>query len=180
MLEEIDRLSQLLEQLLLVSQADAGMVELHRSSVDIARLVRSVVALLEPLAEEKAQQIQLRIENEAYLLVDETFIRQAIINVLHNAIKFSSPQSEIKVDMCADSGGSVAISIRDGGPGIAPEYVGRVFDRFYRCDNGRSRNGGFGLGLAISQWAVRAHGGQIEVESTVGQGSTFRIVLPSA
>jgi heavy metal sensor kinase len=180
MLEELSRLSQLLEQLLLVSQADAGMVELHCSPVPIGRLVRSIVALLEPLAEEKAQQIYLRIENEVDLQLDEMFIRQAIINVLHNAIKFAPPQSEITVDVRDGGGRDLAISVRDNGPGIAAEDVGRVFDRFYRCDNGRSRGGGFGLGLAISQWAVRAHGGDILVESTVGRGSTFRIVLPAA
>ena len=87
------------------------------------------------------------------------FIRQAIINVLHNAIKFAPPQSEITVDVRDGGGRDLAISVRDNGPGIAAEDVGRVFDRFYRCDNGRSRGGGFGLGLAISQWAVRAHGG---------------------
>lgn len=180
MLEELGRLSQLLEQLLLVSQADAGMVELHRSSVGIGRVVRNAVALLEPLAQEKAQQIKVAIETDADLQVDETFIRQAIINVLHNAIKFAPPQTDITVQVRGDCEREVAVCIRDSGPGIAAEHLGRVFDRFFRCDNGRSRRGGFGLGLAISQWAVRAHGGHIEVESTIGEGSTFRIVLPAA
>jgi heavy metal sensor kinase len=179
MLEELGRLSQLLEQLLLVSQADAGMVELHRSTVAAGRLVRDAVALLQPLAEEKAQQIDLKIENDADVNLDQTFIRQAIINVLHNAIKFAPPHSRIMVEVRRDREDEVAISITDAGPGIAPEHISRVCDRFFRCDNSRSRrDGGFGLGLSISDWAVRAHGGTIEVDSAPGRGSTFRIALP--
>jgi len=180
MLEELGRLSQLLEQLLLVSQADAGMLELRRSRVGIGRLVRNAVALLEPLAAEKAQRIDVAIERDADLQVDETFIRHAIINVLHNAIKFAPPHTDIAVAVRGDRQRELAVCIRDNGPGIAAEHLSRIFDRFFRCDNGRSRHGGFGLGLAISQWAVRAHGGRIEVESTIGEGSTFRIVLPAA
>jgi two-component system OmpR family sensor kinase len=75
----------------------------------------------------------------------------------------------------------VAISVRDEGPGIAPEHTSRIFDRFYRVDQGRSREaGGFGLGLAIAQWAVQAHNGSIGLSSAPGEGSTFRIILPVA
>jgi heavy metal sensor kinase len=179
MLEELGRLSQLLEQLLLVSQADAGMVELHRSAVPVGRLIRDAIALLAPLAEDKAQQIQLTMEQDTELQVDETFIRQAIINILHNAIKYAPRGSAITVEVRPDREHEVAISVTDAGPGIDAEHLKRVFDRFFRCDNGRSRrDGGFGLGLAICQWAVRAHGGFIEVNSSIGGGSTFRIVLP--
>ena len=132
-----------------------------------------------PLAEDKAQQIDLTIKQDTELQVDETFIRQAIINILHNAIKYSPRDSAITVEVRPDGEHEVAICVTDTGPGIDPEHLSRVFDRFFRCDNGRSRrDGGFGLGLAISQWAVRAHGGFIEVNSNIGGGSTFRIVLP--
>jgi signal transduction histidine kinase len=75
----------------------------------------------------------------------------------------------------------MSVSVRDSGPGIAPEHAQRIFDRFYRVDQGRSRDaGGFGLGLSIAQWAVQAHHGQIRVESAKGEGSTFRITIPVA
>jgi heavy metal sensor kinase len=180
-LEELSRLAQLLDQLLLISQADAGVLELRRSPVPVAALVRDVVALLHPLADDKGQEIELRIEGDADPPLDAIFIRQAIINVLHNAIKYAPPRSKIEVLVGRRAGHELSISITDAGPGIATEHIGRIFERFYRCDGARSRHeGGFGLGLAVSQWAVSAHGGSIEVESTIGRGSTFRIALPAA
>ena len=179
MLEELGRLSQLLEQLLLVSQADAGMVALHRTTIAVGPLIRDAATLLEPLAEEKGQHMDVTIECDANLSIDPVFIRQAIINILHNAIKFAPGNSRIAVEVSRERERELAICITDAGPGIAPEHLSRVFDRFFRCDNGRGRkDGGCGLGLAISAWAVRAHGGTIAVESALGQGSTFRIVLP--
>jgi len=105
-------------------------------------------------------------------------LRQAVTNVLHNAIRYSPAQSRIRIGFEVASE-SVTITIADEGPGIAPEHIGRIFDRFYRVDKARARaGGGYGLGLAIAKSSVERQGGRVEVESIVGRGSTFRIRVP--
>jgi heavy metal sensor kinase len=178
MLEETDRLGRLVEGLLTLSRADGGNVVLKREAVDLVELARDVAVHLGVLAEEKRQSVAVEASGPVPAWVDRLVIRQALINLLDNAIKYTPP------------GGSVRISIRNGGPGptvevadtgsgIPPEHHNRVFDRFYRIDKARSRDlGGAGLGLSIARWAVEAHGGRIDLESVEGRGSTFRMMLP--
>jgi heavy metal sensor kinase len=178
MLEELNRLSQLVDQLLMISRADSGAIELRRSSVSAVELARDAVSLLQPLAEEKSQQLTLTETPDAQVTVDPIFIRQAVINVVHNAVKYSPPDSTVSVRV-APVEDTVVIEVEDSGPGIPPEHADRIFDRFYRVDEGRARSqGGFGLGLAIAQWAVTAHGGTIGVLNAAGGGCNFRITLP--
>jgi signal transduction histidine kinase len=107
-------------------------------------------------------------------------LRQAIINVVDNAIKYSAEKAHIRVVVAAHLQGAT-LDVIDTGPGIAPQHHGHIFDRFYRVDTARSRaRGGTGLGLSIARWAVVAHGGRIELESEEGKGSTFRIGLPAS
>jgi heavy metal sensor kinase len=179
MLEEVNRLTRLVDELLMISRADSGSLRLARSSVDVGELVRQTIALMEPLAEEKEQRLILADEEDAVIQADPVFLRQALINVVHNAIKYSPSGATTTLRIGKEGGRSVVISVEDAGPGIASEHVAHIFDRFYRVDQGRSREaGGFGLGLAIAQWAVQAHKGEISVKSAPGAGSTFRIVLP--
>jgi len=99
------------------------------------------------------------------------------VNILDNAVKYTPRGGAVSVGL-SESGGAVTIAVADSGPGIAPEHREKVFGRFYRIDEARSReSGGAGLGLAIAKWAVEAMGGRIELESREGSGSTFRIVL---
>ncbi|HEY2016886.1 MAG TPA: ATP-binding protein [Bryobacteraceae bacterium] len=180
-LEETNRLTQLIDELLMISRADSGAIELHRSTVAAGDMARDAVSLLEPLADEKQQQISITGSIEARIEVDSIFIRQALVNVLHNAIKYSPPRSLISVHIARSQSDDVTIEVRDSGPGIAAEHAERIFDRFYRVDHGRARSeGGFGLGLAIAQWAVRAHGGIIAVSNAPEGGSIFQIALPMA
>jgi heavy metal sensor kinase len=179
MLEEVGRLTTLIDELLMISRADSGAIQLQRSNVDVRALVRDTVALLDPIAEEKRQRIVLRGQDDGVVYADPVLVRQALVNILHNAIKYSPGGTEITVQLDTVGLESIAISVRDAGPGIAPEHLTRVFDRFYRVDHGRSRlEGGFGLGLSIAQWVIHAHEGKIEIASLPGHGSTFKITLP--
>lgn len=179
MLEEVNRLTRLIDELLLISRGDSGAIRLNYAQVDVFELVRDTVTLLAPLAEEKQQLLVLTGAPIAMVQADPIFLRQALVNIIHNAIKYSPPRTTTSLCVEKEDARSVAISVRDSGPGIGPEHASRIFDRFYRVDQGRSRDaGGFGLGLAIAQWAVHAHRGSIGLSSVPGEGSTFRIILP--
>jgi heavy metal sensor kinase len=179
MLEEVNRLTRLVDELLMISRGDSGTIRLNFSSVLIFGLVRETVALLEPLADEKEQRLVLSGDTIATVNADPVFLRQALLNVLHNAIKYSPRGAVTALSVHKEDPHRVVIAISDKGRGIPEEHHHRIFDRFYRVDAGRSRDaGGFGLGLSIAQWAVQAHGGIISVASCVGEGSTFRISLP--
>lgn len=181
MLEEVNRLTRLVDDLLMISRGDAGAIRLSRSRVGLLELARDTAALLEPLAEEKQQTLKVAGDQEAVVDGDPVFLRQALVNVVHNAIKYSPPHAATSLRIEREGDRQVSISVTDAGPGIAPEHAERIFDRFYRIDTGRSREaGGFGLGLSIAQWAIQSHNGTIRVSSAPGKGSTFRITLPSA
>jgi two-component system phosphate regulon sensor histidine kinase PhoR len=106
---------------------------------------------------------------------------QVLGNLIDNAIKYGRENGHILVSACLGAGGTVEVSVKDDGPGIPVEAKERVFERFFRVDKGRSREqGGTGLGLAIVKNVVRAHGGDVHVESTPGQGAEFRFTLPAA
>lgn len=180
MLEEAARLTSLVDQLLMISRADAGAVTLSRSVFSLPELAREAAALLEPLVEENDQELLLENAAPAWVEADRTVIRQAIVNLLHNAIKYSPAGSKITVRVGETTQGKVTFAVQDSGPGIPSEHAERIFDRFYRLDNSRARAaGGFGLGLAIGQWAVKANGGNLTVASSPGGGSIFTIELPA-
>ncbi len=177
MLEDAERLSGLLDSLLLLSRAEAGQVELARRPTDLGDLVRGVVDECAVLADEKQQTVIV----DARALqahVDPSVLRLALANLLHNAIRYTPSGGRIDVRVSVDDGRAV-VSVRDTGPGIAPEHHTRLFDRFYRVDRGRAREtGGSGLGLSIAHWAAAAHGGCITVNSAPGRGSTFSLEVP--
>jgi len=179
MLEEVDRLSHLVDSLLVLSRADTG-VALGRQGTGLLDLTRESAALLEILADEKGQRIDVRGDPSARADVDRLILRQALINLIDNAIKYSPRGGSIGIDVRRDPDGRSVIEVSDEGPGIPEAHRSQVFERFYRVDKARSRDeGGAGLGLSIALWAVKAHGGEIEVSSEEGKGSTFRVVLPA-
>lgn len=178
-LEETDRLVQLVEALLQLSRADAGEVELWREPLDLAGLAEETVELLSVLAEEKEQRLFLEIRERPVVTVDRTSARQALVNLLDNAIKYTPTGSAIRLTVGLFTSGEAMVEIADSGPGIPEDDLDRIFDRFYRVDTGRSREkGGAGLGLSIVKWAIEINGGSIEVESELGQGSVFRVLFP--
>jgi signal transduction histidine kinase len=132
------------------------------------------------LAEERNQQVTVEVADGVCVTADRLVLREAITNVVDNAIKYSPKGSGIVIRVRAEDARAM-IEVVDEGPGIAAEHRERIFDRFVRLDEGRSRDaGGTGLGLAIAKWAVDVNGGQISVESRPTGGSVFRIVLPTA
>jgi heavy metal sensor kinase len=178
MLEEVDRLTNLVDTLLRLSYGDAGTVRLRRASLDLGQLTRDVVASLGILAEERHQVLSLQIVDGVRINADQLVLREAITNVVDNAIKYSPQASTIDVRVGTD-GSRAVLTVADQGPGIASEHRDRIFDRFFRLDEGRSRDeGGAGLGLAIAKWAVGASGGHIMVEGGPQGGALFRITLP--
>jgi len=181
MLEEVDRLARLVENLLLLTRAEAGRIPVTRATVDLRELVAGVSDGLRVLAEEKTQELIVELSGPLTVHCDATVLRQGITNLLHNAIKFTPPKGLIRIAATSTASGDAAIEVQDSGPGIPAADQQRVFERFYRVDQARSRDsGGTGLGLAIARWAVEASGGRIELESLKGQGALFRVVLPRA
>ena len=179
MLEEVDRLTRLVESLLVLSRADAGQVQLQRADVSLLALAQEATALVEVLAEEKRQRIALEGDTRAVVSVDRLILRQAIVNLVDNAIKYSPADSQILVQARASDDGHATLEVTDQGPGVPPEHLSHIFDRFYRTDAARARQwGGAGLGLSIARWAVEAHGGEIGLRSEGARGSTFWIRLP--
>jgi len=179
-LEESDRLRQLVDALLVLSRADTGETGLQREAIDLAELARETVDFLNVLAEEKHQTIRIIASEKAIAKVDRASVRQAITNLLDNAIKYAPEESDIRISVGVTGHDEAFVEIADNGSGIPEQDLPRIFDRFYRVDKGRSRErGGAGLGLSIAKWAVEINGGRIEVESTHHQGSVFRVLFPA-
>jgi len=176
MLEEADRLARLVDTLLVLSRADAGAVRLNLERTDLRALTDEVTGQVEVLAEEKRQVLSIEAPARVETLADRIILRQALLNLLDNAIKHSPEGGHIRV-LVGQRADTPFIEVVDNGPGIPPEHQEAIFQRFYRVDPARARGaGGVGLGLCIARWAVELHGGRVELESEEGKGSTFRIV----
>jgi heavy metal sensor kinase len=177
MLEEAQRLTELTEALLTLARTESGPMQLQVETLDVAEIARQVTQSLAILAADKEQGLEVEEANVA-AMTDRTLLRQALLNIVHNAIRHSPVKSHIDVRIRRGDREAI-IEVTDQGPGIAAEHRLKVFDRFFRADSGRSRSdGGFGLGLAIAKASVERCGGKIEVDSEPGRGSTFRLRLP--
>lgn len=180
MLEEVSRLTTIVESLLTLSRADAGQIKIQVSVFPVMALVREAAALLEVLIEEKHLTFTLTGDESLGAQGDRLYVRQAIVNVLHNAVKFTPAGGTIRARVARWGGSSVELSVTDSGPGIPAEQSLKVFERFYRVDEARSGDDkGAGLGLSVAQWAVEANEGEIGVANSPGGGATFWIRLPA-
>lgn len=175
--EEVARMSRLVDDLLTLAHADEGRLQLQPAPVRPAEVAASVVAKLRPMAQTK--RITLSLEGDSPpVQADRSRLAQVLTNLVDNAVKYTAPGGAVRMRVWSDAD-SVGVSAHDTGPGIAPEALPRVFDRFFRVDTARSRGlGGSGLGLAICKEIAQAHGGRIWVESEPGVGSTFTLTLP--
>lgn len=180
MLEEVDRLSRLADELLAIARAEGGQAQYSFEALDLSRVATDVAEQLEVLAEEREQRLVLKTDAEVVVMGDRLTLRQALMNLIDNAIKYSPERSQVTVTVRSTATIAV-VEVEDQGAGIAPEHVDRIFERFYRIDPSRSREmGGTGLGLSLVKLTAEAHGARVEVESTVGEGSTFRLYVPLA
>jgi signal transduction histidine kinase len=179
--EEVDRLSRMAENLLVLAQADEGRLALLTSPVALRDAVEGAVRLLRPLAEANGVRLEVRCDRDGWdaeAEADPERLQQVLRNFLDNAIAFTPPGGAVRVEAWA-RGDEVGVTVIDDGPGIPAEARAHIFDRFYRADPSRSRDGGgSGLGLAICSEIARAHGGRVWVDSAEGRGSAFSIALP--
>ena len=179
MLEEAQRLTELTEALLTLARTESGHVQAHAESLSLAEVVREVTQSVGILATDKEQELQVHGEAEVLATADRTLLRQALLNIVHNAIRYSPAKSRITLNVRRTEREAI-VEVVDQGPGIDATHRVKVFDRFFRVDTGRSRSeGGHGLGLAIAKASIERCGGRIEVDSEPGRGSTFRIRLPT-
>lgn len=177
-LEEVDRLSKVVKNLLDLSRAETGQIALEIEFLNLSTLVDEISDDAEILAEEKEITVERSIEANVRLFVDKVKFHQAFLNVIENAIKYTEAGGHIFVGV-RKVGLDALIEVRDSGEGIPAEDLDKIFDRFYRVDKSRTSSiSGHGLGLSIVKWIVEAHRGKIWAESQSGQGSTFYIRLP--
>jgi len=172
--DETARMRRMVNDLLLLAQADAGL-KLYLQPVELDTLLLDVYRQAQVM--NGSVTVRLGAEDVALVLGDADRLRQLLLNLVVNALKYTPAGGEVVLGM-RRSDGWAQISVQDTGVGIAPEDLPHIFERFYRADPSRGRSGGSGLGLAIALWIAQAHGGRIEVESGLGKGSTFILWLP--
>ncbi len=178
-LEEINRITAIVNDLLTVAQGEAGALEVRRETVALSDLAGSIVETVQVLAEDKKVTLEASIEPGVRVTGDSIRLSQLMLNLLDNAIKHSSPGQTVRL-LLEKNGGGPTLKVEDSGCGIAEKDLPHIFDRFFRTDRSRSRQvPGSGLGLSISKWIVDAHGGSISVASKLGSGSVFTVQLPS-
>ncbi|MDB4908273.1 MAG: ATP-binding region ATPase domain protein [Gemmatimonadetes bacterium] len=185
-LQEVARMSNLVDSLLTLARADEGRFDLHREPVQLEPLIRDVFETAVILGEEAGVSVTLPLVEDGMVLGDRTRLRQLYLNIVTNALKYTSRGGKVEITLSHRNNGEIAVAVRDTGVGISAADLPHIFDRFWRADRARSRRapegggerGGFGLGLSISQWIVTAHGGTLSVQSRLGRGSIFTVLLP--
>lgn len=177
-LEEVERLTNVVQGLLDLSRADSGQITLTLEPLDLSSLVRSVVSSVSVLADAKHIFILPAIQADVIVNGDDIRLHQALLNVIENAVKYTPEGGRVEV-ACVATGTEAVVTVTDSGPGIPQHSVAHIFDRFYRVDQARSQEiVGTGLGLSITRWIIDAHQGSITVQSDEGKGTTFTIRLP--
>ncbi len=177
-LEEIDRMVRIVDELLFLSRADLGEVRIESQPVRLDALVEDVQRQAAVLGQDLDVQITAGTVEPVTVQGDELRLHELLLNLVDNAVKYSRPGGKVVLALARD-GATARLSVTDDGIGISAEAQSRIFDRFYRADDARAHaREGTGLGLAICKWIVEAHHGRIEVQSAVGQGSQFTVVLP--
>jgi signal transduction histidine kinase len=182
-LQETARMSDLVDSLLTLARADEGRFDIYPLPIELEPLVREVYETAVILGEDAGLRLSLPTLENAVVMGDRTRLRQLLLNLVTNAIKYTPSGGRVELTVVRRPDDEIAITVRDTGIGISASDLPHVFDRFWRADRVRSRaseRGGFGLGLSISQWIVQAHGGTITVQSRLGRGSLFTVVLPTA
>ena len=188
-MQEIARMSDLVDSLLTLARADEGRFDLHREPLQLEPLVRDVFETAVILGEDAGVTVSLPLVEDAAVMGDGTRLRQLFLNLITNAIKYTPRGGHVEITLSVRNNNEIGFAVRDTGVGIAAADLPHIFDRFWRADKARSRRaaadlrgvterGGFGLGLAIAQWIAQAHGGTLTAQSRLGKGSIFTVLLP--
>jgi len=177
-IEECDRLLDMINTMLMISKAEAGVDHLTREEIGLSGLIREACKLFEPAAEDKGITLSCDVAGRSHFFGDSRMIQRMLSNLLDNAIKYTLSGGPVIISM-TENDAQVVVSVKDTGIGISPKDLPHIFERFYRCDQSRSQTG-IGLGLSLAKAIARAHGGDITATSTPNQGSTFTITLPKS
>jgi heavy metal sensor kinase len=178
-MEDVERLSQIVRALLLLSQSESGQVALQREPVEMAGLVAGVVDQFQIPAEVGRVTLEADLPGPAWTNGDRLQLERLVSNLLSNAVKYTPPGGWVRVRLGSGEAG-VTLAVEDTGRGIPAEHLPHIYDRFYRVPDGApDPDKGLGLGLSFVSWIVKAHGGQIEVASAAGEGTRFAITLPA-
>ncbi|MFO7883844.1 MAG: ATP-binding protein [Desulfobacteraceae bacterium] len=175
-IEEADTLLDMINTMLVISRTDAGEGEFFIEQTDLTALVSSACELFLPVAQDRKIDFQYTIEKNCTIMADRRMIQRAVSNLIDNALKYTPAGGNVTVELAVKHRRQVHITIKDTGQGIDPQYLEKIFERFYRIDPVRGSSG-TGLGLSLARAVIREHGGDIMVDSTPGQGSRFIIVL---
>ncbi len=169
----------LISDILDLSKIEAGRMELALESLSVQSAFAEVLSVMHPLADKKSQVLSANVEPGLALRADSTRFKQVLMNLLGNAVKFTPNGGRIEL-AARPIGGGIRVEVRDNGPGIPPAEQQRIFEAFYRLRESGKKSEGTGLGLAITQRLVELHGGQLGLDSQLGQGSCFHFTLPTA
>lgn len=172
--DETARMRRMITDLLLLAQADAGL-KLQLQPVEVDTLLLDIYRQAQMMA--SGVSVRLGAEDQAMVMGDSDRLRQLLLNLVDNGLKYTAAGGEVRLTLQREAGW-VKVGVMDTGIGIGPEDLPHVFERFYRADRSRTSSGGSGLGLAIARWIAEAHGGRLEVESQVGKGTSFTLWLP--
>lgn len=176
---ESERMTRMVSGLLLLSQADAGVLPMHMQPVELEPLLASAARSGQIIADGCAS-ISMRCDGQAVVMGDADRLKQMMLNLVDNAIKYTPDGGSVTIDLALVNHTQARITVTDTGTGIPPEDLPHIFERFYRVDKSRSRaQGGAGLGLAIVKSIVEAHGGSITAHSEAGKGTSFEVILPT-
>jgi signal transduction histidine kinase len=174
--QEVSRLGRLVGGLLLIAQSEAGSLSLEFKPVELDLLLTEVFYEMQILAGQRTK-IHLNEIDQVQVVGDRDRLKQVFLNLAANAIQYTSQDGDVFLSL-ASVKGFARVIVRDTGPGISPEDLPHIFERFYRAEKSRSGVSGFGLGLSIAHWIVEKHGGKIEADSKEGRGTTFAVWLP--
>jgi len=181
---ENERMMRMVNDLMMLARMDSGQAILHFETLDLSDVALEAVERMTALAERQHATLVTTELPELIVNGDRQYLIQMISNLIENAIKYSGAGQAVKVETSSDTTGSASLRVMDTGPGIPAEHLPHLFDRFYRVDQARTHDddssapSGSGLGLSIVAWIVEAHGGKINVQSQVNEGTTFEVTLP--
>lgn len=178
-IEECDRLLEMINTMLLISKTEAGAMQLNREPLDLYALVNNACDLFQSSAEDKQVQLKRHLAESTNFMGDVRLLQRMLANLIDNAIKYTQPGGTVMIQTALEPDRQIRISIMDTGAGISETDLLHIFERFYRADPSRSE-AGTGLGLSFARAVARAHGGDITVESKLGAGSCFSVLLPGA